>query len=172
MSNLHRTKFDLTGGGCPAKGGDINGYPWGNPGSGFETNYEEVIPVCDAILVDIRFWANLGDPLEDAAVKLGNSGPNHNFSKITEYHTQPNLYGRFTDPYNANRTNPHQINFTTDNKMQGPRNHTNDTVTFRIDFGKIGKLNKVIIPENIDVTPVGCLANNKDHTDHYCKAWP
>ena len=169
LSNLNRPKFGLTGGGCPAKGGDIIDYPWGNPGSGFETNYEEVIPVCDAILVDIRFWANLGDDLDDPAVKIGNSGIGYNSSKIAKYVTQPNFYGRFTDPYNVknNIVNPHVLDFTKDHKMQGPKNHTNETVTFRIDFGMKGTLNEVVIPDNIDITPVSCVAENENKND-YC----
>ena len=134
------------------------------------TNYEEVIPVCDAILVDIRFWANLGDPLDDPVLKIGNSGIEYNNLEIAEYVIDPNIYGRFTDPYNVknNIENPHVLDFTTDHKMQGPKNHTDETVTFRIDFGIKGTLNTVITPENkFDITPVGCLAKNESQTD-YC----
>ena len=176
MSNLNRPQFNLEGGGCPAKGGDITGYPWGNPGSGFETNYEEVLPLCDAILVDIRFWTNLGDPLNDPAVKLGNSGTGYNSTKIAEYVTNPNFYGRFTDPYNVKKgiKNNDTIDFTTDHKtLWGLDENNRENVTFRIDFGKRGTLNKVIIPEDLDITPIGCVADKKDQTgDHYCKALP
>ena len=172
MSNLERPNFRLEGGGCPAKGGDLNGYPWGNPGSGFETNYEEVIPVCDAILVDIRFWTNLGDDLDDPAVKLGNSGPGYNNRTFAEYVTHKNYYGKFTDPYNvkSNIKNPDEIDFTADHKVQDPKNPDNETlVSFWIDFGRKGTLNKVIIPDNIDMTPVGCVADEEKKHDHgYC----
>ena len=173
LSNHNRPKFNLTGGGCPAKGGDSTSYPWGNPGGGWVTNYEEVIPVCDAILVDIRFWANLGDPMDDPAVKIGNSGKGHNDLKISEYVINPNIYGRFTDTYNKenNIVNPHVLDFTTDHKMQGPNNHTDETVTFRIDFGMKGTLNEVIIPDNIDIAPVDCLAKKKEPND-YCGPSP
>ena len=169
MSNRNRPKFNLKGGGCPAKGGDSTSYPWGNPGGGWVTNYEEVIPVCDAILVDIRFWANLGDPMDDPLVKIGNSGIGNNDLKIAEYVTQPNFYGRFTDPYNLKKNilNNHTLDFTIDHKMQDRNNHTNDTVTFRIDYGKVGTLNKIIIPENIDITPAGCAAK-KERENDYC----
>ena len=168
MSNPNRTHFNLTGGACPGKGGDFGDYPWGNPGSGWMTNYEEVIPLCDAILLDLRFWANLGDDMDDPYVKIGNSGAKYNKSKVVEYFTQSNLYGRFTDPYNKenNIVNPYEIDFTKDHKT---KYNSTETATFRIDFGKIGTLNKVNIPDDLNIAPVGCLAKkDQENPKDYC----
>ena len=131
------------------------------------TNYEEVIPLCDAILLDLRFWANLGDDMGDPYVKLGNSGAKYNKSEVVEYFTQSNLYGRFTDPYNKENdiVNPYEIDLTTNHKTK--YKNSDETATFRINFGKIGTLNKINIPDDLDIAPVGCVAKNESSTD-YC----
>ena len=165
MSNANRTHFNLTGGGCPTKGGDSSSYPWGNPGSAWMTNYEEVTPLCDAILLDLRFWANLGHDMDDPYVKIGNSGAKYNKSEVVEYLIQSNVYGRFTDPYNVNKTNPDLLDFTKDGKTK--YSNSKETATFRINFGKIGTLNKVNIPDDLNIAPVGCVAK-KEKPNDYC----
>ena len=42
MHNPNRHAFGMSGGACPERGGDYGRYPWGNPGSGWPTNYQEV----------------------------------------------------------------------------------------------------------------------------------
>lgn len=89
------------GGACPLKGGDWGRYPDPSGGSGWPTQYEEVTPLCDAVLVDIKFYANLdaGD-WNDPQKYLANAGTG---SKTVTYKVAPGEYGTFTDPYNVAR---------------------------------------------------------------------
>lgn len=95
------------GGACPLKGGDWGRYPETSGGSGWPNQYEEVTPLCDAILVDIKFYSNLdGRDWSDPLKYLANAGTG---SKSVTYKMQPGTYGVFTDPYNVARgVNPEQ----------------------------------------------------------------
>lgn len=89
------------GGACPLKGGDWGRYPDTSGGSGFPTNYEEVTPLCDSVLVDLKFFANLdGRDWNDPNKYLANAGVG---TKEVTYNVQPGTYGEFTDPYNTER---------------------------------------------------------------------
>jgi hypothetical protein len=89
------------GGACPLKGGDWGRYPQTSGGSGWPTQYEEVTPLCDAVLVDIKFYSNLdGRDWNDAGKYLANAGVG---SPTVNYTVQPGQYGTFTDPYNVSR---------------------------------------------------------------------
>lgn len=89
------------GGACPLKGGDWGRYPQTSGGSGWPTQYEEVTPLCDAVLVDIKFFANLdGRDWNDPNKYLGNAGFG---TRTVTYKMQPGEYGVFTDPYNTQR---------------------------------------------------------------------
>lgn len=94
------------GGACPLKGGDWGRYPDPSGGSGWPTQYEEVTPLCDAVLVDIKFYSNLdGHDWSDPNKYLANAGVG---TKTVTYKVEPGEYGVFTDPYNVSRgaTNP------------------------------------------------------------------
>lgn len=87
------------GGACPLKGGDYGRYPSTEGGSGWPTNYEEITPLCDSVLVDIKFFSNLdGRDWNDPAKYLANAGVG---TKSVTYKMQPGKYGTFTDPYNT-----------------------------------------------------------------------
>jgi len=43
IHNPNRHAFQMSGGACPEKGGDLGRYPWDSPGAGWPTNYEEVL---------------------------------------------------------------------------------------------------------------------------------
>lgn len=89
------------GGACPLKGGDWGRYPQTTGGSGWPTQYEEVTPLCDSVLVDIKFFSNLdGRDWNDATKYLANAGVG---TKTVTYKMQPGNYGVFTDPYNTKR---------------------------------------------------------------------
>lgn len=94
------------GGACPLKGGDWARYPDTKGGSGWPTQYEEVTPLCDAILVDIKFYSNLdGKDWSQPTKYLANAGTG---SKTVEYKMQPGHYGQFADAYNvgSKKSNP------------------------------------------------------------------
>lgn len=92
------------GGACPSKGGDYGDYPTPGFGAGWPTQYEEVTPLCDGVLVDIKFTANLdGGDWADPGSYLANAARD---SLEVGYTVQPGTYGTFTDPYNVARTNP------------------------------------------------------------------
>ncbi len=89
------------GGACPLKGGDWGHYPAVSGGSSWPTTYEEVTPLCDGVLVDIKFTANLdGASWNDPGKYLANAAKG---SKDVTYKVQPGSYGTFTDAYNVNR---------------------------------------------------------------------
>ncbi|MDD1781113.1 hypothetical protein LRP49_07835 [Enterovibrio sp. ZSDZ35] len=89
------------GGACPLKGGDWGRYPDTSGGAGWPTQYEEVTPLCDAVLVDIKFFTNLdGRPWTDDSKYLANAGFG---TETVTYKMQPGEYGVFTDPYNTSR---------------------------------------------------------------------
>jgi len=89
------------GGACPLKGGDWGRYPETTGGSGWPTQYEEVTPLCDSVLVDIKFFSNLdGRDWNDPTKYLANAGVG---TKEVTYKIQPGTYGEFTDPYNTDR---------------------------------------------------------------------
>jgi len=95
------------GGACPLKGGDWAGYPDTKGGAGWPTQYEESTPLCDGVLVDLKFFANLdGAKWNSESKYLANAG--HGKRKVT-YNVQEGLYGQFTDPYLTERgvKNPH-----------------------------------------------------------------
>lgn len=89
------------GGACPLKGGDWGRYPETSGGSAWPTQYEEVTPLCDGVLVDIKFSANLdGADWSDPGKYLANAGKG---TLDETYMMQSGTYGVFTDPYNVNR---------------------------------------------------------------------
>lgn len=97
------------GGACPLKGGDWSNYPKTTGAAGWPTNYEEVTPLCDGVLVDIKFYANLdGQGWDDPAKYLANAG--HGQQEVT-YKLEPGEYGVYTDPYLTEKgeKNPHAI---------------------------------------------------------------
>ncbi len=94
----HPNRAAFNGGGaCPLKGGDWGRYPKTTGGSGWPTQYEEVTPLCDAVLVDIKFYSNLdGRDWNNPNKYLANAG----YGTQTETYTmEPGKYGVFSDPY-------------------------------------------------------------------------
>jgi hypothetical protein len=95
-----RSAFDA-GGACPLKGGDWGRYPGTAGGSGWPTQYEEVTPLCDAVLLDLKFYTNLdGRSWNDPNKYLANAGVG---TKTLTYKMQPGEYGVFADAYNTSR---------------------------------------------------------------------
>jgi hypothetical protein len=95
------------GGACPQKGGDWDGYPDTKGGAGWPTQYEEVTPLCDGVLLDIKFFANLDAATwNDESKYLANAGTG---KRRVTYNVQEGVYGRFTDPYLTEQgvENPH-----------------------------------------------------------------
>ena len=89
------------GGACPLKGGDWSNYPKTTGAAGWPTNYEEITPLCDGVLVDIKFFANLdGEDWDHPHKYLANAGLGN--EEVT-YSLQPGKYGEFTDPYNKKK---------------------------------------------------------------------
>lgn len=108
------------GGACPLKGGDWSNYPKTTGAAGWPTNYEEITPLCDGVLVDIKFFANLdGKDWNDPNKYLANAG--HGEEEVI-YKVEPGEYGVFTDPYNVGRgaKNPDAENLTGEVKLKYP----------------------------------------------------
>ena len=156
---MARVKRGLGGGGCPTKGGDLGTYPFGNIGAGYPTNYEEITPICDAILIDMKMFANLNtdsDSWEKDGWGLGNSA--FSGKTIVTFQAQANLYGRFSDPYNIklNKKNPYELDFTVKHKIQEKDDSNVPVVNFTVDFGILGIFEQSYLP-TLDRTPRGCL---------------
>ena len=97
----HPNRASYQGGGaCPLRGGDYADYPKTSGGAGWPTNYEEVTPLCDAVLVDIKFTANLdGSKWDEPEKYLANAGTGQ---LERSYAINPyGEYGRFSDLYHT-----------------------------------------------------------------------
>ena len=108
------------GGACPMKGGDWDGYPDTKGGSGWPTQYEEVTPVCDGVVVDIKFTANLDGASWDSETKyLANAGVGQ---REVIYTVQEGVYGRFTDPWLVDRgvENPEATRIGPEERLRFP----------------------------------------------------
>ena len=98
------------GGACPLKGGDWSNYPKTTGAAGWPTNYEEITPLCDGVLIDIKFFANLdGQGWNSPNKYLANAGQG---KEEVKYTMQPGEYGVYTDPYLTKKgeKNPHAKN--------------------------------------------------------------
>lgn len=99
----HPDRASFNGGGaCPMKGGDWADYPKTSGGAGWPTNYEEVTPLCDAVLIDIKLTTNLDGTTWNSATKyLGNAGHG---SLTVNYKINPEgYYGEFIDLFNLKK---------------------------------------------------------------------
>lgn len=136
MNGAHHLEW---GGWCPQKGGIWNNYPRNPTGAGWENQYEEVTPICDALLIDMKLYANLDQPSWSANnFQLHNAGT---LEKKQTYTGCGNQYGEFTDPYLVSEgiTNPHALLFT---KKNNSKNLPAQQIT--LNFESIGKTNQYI----------------------------
>ena len=161
--HMARIRYKLGGGGCPTKGGDVSGYPWGDTGSGYPTNYEEITPLCDAFLLDLKAWTNLAGDWDKDELFLGNAGREYEGKTEVMYQAQANHYGVYTDPYNVGKTNPYELDFTADHKIQenpGSDSSSVPVVNFTIDFGvEATVIEHVSVP--LDFSLRTCLAEEE-----------
>ena len=161
----------ISGGGCPTKGGDTGIYPWGSTGAAWPigVNYEETTTLCDGFLIDLKLWYNLDgeNSWTDPSMYLGNAGLPYTGKVELEYRAQGNLYGKFRDPYNDGKTNPHELDFTEDHKVRYKNESDDYTIAkFTLDFGKTGVVTQ-FNETTPDMTPRGCLADEARASD-YC----
>ena len=131
-----RPHFELRGGTCPSRGGDWSTYPLGNSGGGWPNNYQEITPMCDGFLIDLKVWTNLWeDSWYKPEMGLGNAGfPG---AQVIAYKVHANLYGEFTDPYNVGRgkQNPHALRLISGTKPRDPKKgDPSDTIIIHADF--------------------------------------
>ena len=158
-----RQLHGLTGGVCPTKGGDCSTYPWGNSGAGWPTDYEEITPICDGIVLDIKLWADLEKSWESETIGLGNSGYG---TQEVEYSAHANRYGEFQDPWLVAQgiKNPQEVDVTEDGNIvkKAPDNIDDiPVVAFTIDFGQKGEQLEF---EELSLDPLlkGCAAEEKE----------
>ncbi|MEH6357438.1 MAG: hypothetical protein V7745_00505 [Pseudomonadales bacterium] len=129
-------------GGCPAMGGD-----WGAAyfGGSWPTAYQEVTPLCDAVMIDIKLFANLaggtwndrGAYLANATIEgAQNSGDlDSDGSALTRGQKEGMTgrdYGNFAhpaaDPYLADTVNPER--YTARDSVTQTYQFANDAVTY------------------------------------------
>lgn len=152
IHHMNRPRFGLTGGFCPMRGGDFGRYPWGNSGAGFPNNYEEVGPLCDGVLIDMKFWANLwSETWSDPQLLLGNAGFDGKY--VISYIGDGNVYGRYTDPYLNNRENPYLMDLTWDGKIvqYNDKSKQPGALSLKMNFTRLGTLLKF---NKADIKPI------------------
>lgn len=133
---------------CPQRGGDWAFYPDNPAGSGWPNQYEEVTPVCDGFVVDVKLFANLDAPSwESTRFQLQNAGIKE---KKPVYIGEGNQYGEFTDPYLIENgfTNPHALYFTDESN---PTTRPLQGIT--VKYEEIGRTNRFIHPTTGALTP-------------------
>lgn len=155
-----RPKFSLIGGACPQRGGDWGRYPWANSGSGFRNNYEKITPLCDALLVDVKMWGNLWqDAWNDEQFVLGNAGfPGKH---VINFYVDPNLYGKYTDPYLKNKKNPHMMDLTKNGKVVQQSQPKPGPIVLKLNFTNLGyplNYNEVSVTQNVSSTVCPALS--------------
>ena len=106
-TNLYGVHHPTTGA-CPAIGGDFGASYYGGS---WPNTYQEITPLCDAVMTDIKFYANLydGKGWDSKGKYLANAtiGGNQNTgdtdgdnNALTRGHTDvPGVYGAYADPY-------------------------------------------------------------------------
>jgi len=120
-TNLYGVHHPATGA-CPAVGGDFGADYYGGS---WPNTYQEITPLCDAVMTDIKFYANLdGQDWDQKGKYLANAtvGGSQNTgdldadaNALTRGHTDvPGVYGAFADPYLTDNgiTNPEQFTAT------------------------------------------------------------
>lgn len=110
----------IPNGACPAMGGDYGADYYG---AAWPNNYQEITPLCDAVMVDIKGYANLdgaawntvGKYLPNATINgAENSGDRDaDGNPLTRgYIDDPGVYGAYTDSYLDGVKNPEQFTGT------------------------------------------------------------
>jgi len=133
---------------CPQKGGDWAYFPNNPTGSGWPNQYEEVTPVCDGLVVDVKLYANLDVPAWDSpSFQLQNAGTRE---RRQTYIGLGNRYGDFTDPYLVGKgaTNPHALHFTAESN---PGVKPIQGITLK--FEEVGDTSHYVDPDTSVLTP-------------------
>jgi len=170
----NRSGFELTGGACPQRGGDWGRYPWSNSGAGFPSNYEEITPICDAVLLDVKVWGNLWqESWNTQEYLLGNAG--YPGKHVVSYVGDSNVYGKYTDAYLINRVNPHMMDLTLDGKVVKPSDRKSNPIKIKLNFTYLGivpNFNEVSIKQKVDLPeiqinnlPIPTKCPNEDSDD-------
>lgn len=112
--------YTIPNGACPAMGGDFGADYYG---AAWPNNYQEITPLCDAVMVDIKAYANLdgenwdnpGKYLPNATVNNQQNSADHDTDgdPLTRgYVDIKGEYGNYTDPYLVERAMPNPEKFT------------------------------------------------------------
>ncbi len=120
----HPGGLTVSNGACPGMGGDFGETYYG---SAWPTNYQEITPLCDGIVIDIKLFANLdGVNWDNESKNLANNVGTVNGDTTTlapgdlvkNYTTVPGNYGDYsaanTDPYLTIKGLVNHEAFTTD----------------------------------------------------------
>ncbi len=103
--------YTIPNGACPAMGGDYGAAYYG---AAWPNNYQEITPLCDAVMVDIKAFINLdgadwndtGKYLANATVDGQQNVGDHDSDgnpQTRGYVDVPGQYGAYTDPYLLNK---------------------------------------------------------------------
>jgi hypothetical protein len=107
------TETIVAGSGCPSMGGDFGEDYYG---AAWPTNYQEITPLCDGILIDVKLFANLDDATwrdesknlanntgarngDGTTVQPGELVKNYVIDTTVQPIREPGHYGVITDPY-------------------------------------------------------------------------
>ena len=147
-----RPSVGMYGGACPGNGDDFGRYPWGNGGGGRATSYQEIVPLCDALALDIKFWANLDKDWDKQHFATGASAQEDK-NGLVDFIADRNVYGRFDDPYLVKNgiTNPFEVDLTVNQTGQiiYPDDPKQDRINLKLNFGDKGEYLTYRVPEKI-----------------------
>ncbi|MEH6358022.1 MAG: hypothetical protein V7745_03475 [Pseudomonadales bacterium] len=164
QAGVSLTNFDSA---CPAMGGDFGEDFWG---SAWPTNYQEVTPLCDGVLIDIKLFANLDNEdwdtqsknLASAGTTTGGVLPYINnpaqglFASPTpvEGISPPQIvqgqYGNFTDPYLIRRGFTNHEAYDVKNPASGfVQSNEGDTTVYTVDLQYRSAPDQVAIVETL-----------------------
>ena len=161
----YRPKFHLRGGTCPSRGGDWSTYPRGNAGGGWPNNYQEITPMCDGFLIDLKVWGNLFEKSwAHAEMGMGNAG--YPGTRVVHFDVPANIYGLYTDPYliKKGKVNPHLLNLTKEAQPRDEKNKGGSVVipvdfmveSYSIDYNPVPELPPWVTHNLSDSCPLQC----------------
>lgn len=128
----------IPNGACPAMGGDYGADYYG---AAWPNNYQEITPLCDAVMLDIKAFANLdGEDWNNSGKYLPNAtidGQENTGDRDGDgnpltrgYFDVPGGYGAYTDPYLIDRGIPNPEQFTGTGTQNKTYQSSQDAVSY------------------------------------------
>merc|ERR1711936_1446399 len=107
-------------------------------GASWPNTYEEITPVCDGFLVDLKMFYDLDKSWDSESMFLGNAG--FKPAQVTNYTVDLNIFGEYTDQYliDEGKVNPYRMDLTPDNVRIMSSDNAKPIETIQLDFNRAG----------------------------------